>query len=218
MREVNALSRLNHRFIVRYYTTWIETVEAPSTTASDDSSAGSSTASTEAGSTPTSGHNTDDDETDSEEATNTTSGPSARAIRRRSGQDELFLPVNGGFGLDIEVDDFDEMDDGSQSSFPSIHFEGSQSPPGSDSSLSGDEGEGDDIFDTLFTPGTARQGEGLMPGPLTRTLYIQMVGLPCSEGDSVADESFVGICGEADAPRGVCFSLVFGRPVLTHWV
>lgn len=33
-REVNALSRLNHRFIVRYYTTWIETSELPSTTTS----------------------------------------------------------------------------------------------------------------------------------------------------------------------------------------
>ncbi|CAL1710511.1 unnamed protein product [Somion occarium] len=33
-REVNALSRLNHRFIVRYYTTWVETSEVPSTTAS----------------------------------------------------------------------------------------------------------------------------------------------------------------------------------------
>ena len=37
-REVNALSRLSHRNIVRYYTTWIETSEPQSTT-SDDSSA-----------------------------------------------------------------------------------------------------------------------------------------------------------------------------------
>ena len=29
-REVSALSRLNHRFIVRYYTTWVETSDAPS--------------------------------------------------------------------------------------------------------------------------------------------------------------------------------------------
>ena len=29
MREVNALSQLNHRFIVRYYTTWIETTMYP---------------------------------------------------------------------------------------------------------------------------------------------------------------------------------------------
>ncbi|TFK38831.1 hypothetical protein BDQ12DRAFT_605427 [Crucibulum laeve] len=42
-REVNALSRLSHRFIVRYYTTWIETYEPTSTAASDDSSAESGT-------------------------------------------------------------------------------------------------------------------------------------------------------------------------------
>ncbi|KAL4251194.1 non-specific serine/threonine protein kinase [Abortiporus biennis] len=33
-REVNALSRLNHRFIVRYFTTWVETSELASTTTS----------------------------------------------------------------------------------------------------------------------------------------------------------------------------------------
>ena len=37
-REVNALSRLSHRNIVRYYTTWVETSEPQSTVASDDSS------------------------------------------------------------------------------------------------------------------------------------------------------------------------------------
>ncbi|KAI0954220.1 hypothetical protein AcV7_007513 [Taiwanofungus camphoratus] len=36
-REVNALSRLNHRFIVRYYTTWVETSEPTSTAASSES-------------------------------------------------------------------------------------------------------------------------------------------------------------------------------------
>jgi translation initiation factor 2-alpha kinase 4 len=36
-REVNALSRLSHRFIVRYYTTWVETSEPISTTSSDTS-------------------------------------------------------------------------------------------------------------------------------------------------------------------------------------
>ncbi len=35
-REVNALSRLNHRFIVRYYTTWVETTEDGSSTANSD--------------------------------------------------------------------------------------------------------------------------------------------------------------------------------------
>ncbi|KAJ6593628.1 kinase-like domain-containing protein [Mycena capillaripes] len=42
-REVNALSRLSHRFIVRYFTTWVETAEAVSAAASDDSSAESGT-------------------------------------------------------------------------------------------------------------------------------------------------------------------------------
>ena len=40
-REVNALSRLSHRNIVQYYTTWVKTSEESelqSTVASDDSS------------------------------------------------------------------------------------------------------------------------------------------------------------------------------------
>ncbi|KAH9923827.1 uncharacterized protein B0H18DRAFT_1013542 [Fomitopsis serialis] len=36
-REVNALSRLNHRSIVRYYTTWVETSEPDSTAVSSES-------------------------------------------------------------------------------------------------------------------------------------------------------------------------------------
>ncbi|KAJ7702683.1 kinase-like domain-containing protein [Mycena rosella] len=40
-REVNALSRLSHRFIVRYFTTWVETAEAASAAVSDDSGADS---------------------------------------------------------------------------------------------------------------------------------------------------------------------------------
>ena len=49
-REVNALSRLSHRFIVRYYTTWVETVEvvtsgpsSGSDTASDSGTEGNMT-------------------------------------------------------------------------------------------------------------------------------------------------------------------------------
>ncbi|KAF9218926.1 Serine/threonine-protein kinase [Gyrodon lividus] len=40
-REVNALSRLSHRFIVRYYTTWVETSEDVTTVRSSDSETGS---------------------------------------------------------------------------------------------------------------------------------------------------------------------------------
>lgn len=43
-REVNALSRLNHRFIVRYYTTWVETSEPASTAASSESDRDTETA------------------------------------------------------------------------------------------------------------------------------------------------------------------------------
>ncbi|KAJ6497813.1 kinase-like domain-containing protein [Mycena sanguinolenta] len=42
-REVNALSRLSHRFIVRYFTTWVETAEPASAAPSDDSGAESGT-------------------------------------------------------------------------------------------------------------------------------------------------------------------------------
>ncbi|KDQ25175.1 hypothetical protein PLEOSDRAFT_1066383 [Pleurotus ostreatus PC15] len=42
-REVNALSRLSHRFIVRYYTTWVEASEPVSTAASDSESSDSGT-------------------------------------------------------------------------------------------------------------------------------------------------------------------------------
>ncbi len=37
LREINALSRLSHRFIVRYYTAWFEDSESPATVSSDDS-------------------------------------------------------------------------------------------------------------------------------------------------------------------------------------
>lgn len=38
LREINALSRLSHRFIVRYYTAWFEDSELASTTVSSDGS------------------------------------------------------------------------------------------------------------------------------------------------------------------------------------
>lgn len=39
-REVNTLSRLSHRFIVRYYTTWVESTESTSNVVSDGSQSG----------------------------------------------------------------------------------------------------------------------------------------------------------------------------------
>lgn len=172
MREVNALSRLNHRFIVRYYTTWIEVVEAPSTTVSDDSSAENSVATSAVGSEE---EEEDDDSTeDYTQDTTTSAGSVSTSRRRRSTLDERFLPVNGGFGLNIDVEDFSDDMSGSQSSFPSIHFEGSGSAPGSEESSEDEE----DVFDTLFTPGAVNHSRGVSSEsvpPVTRTLYIQMV-------------------------------------------
>lgn len=51
-REVDTLSRLNHRYIVRYYTTWIETSDHVSTeTSAVGSSAGTSVPTGQTGST-----------------------------------------------------------------------------------------------------------------------------------------------------------------------
>ena len=38
LREINALSRLSHRFVVRYYTAWFEDLELASATVSSDDS------------------------------------------------------------------------------------------------------------------------------------------------------------------------------------
>ena len=72
-REVNALSGLSHRNIVRYYTTWIETFEPTSTPHSEDSST---------------------DESTTEGNDGMTSVPDTASERH--------LPVNGGFHFNIE--------------------------------------------------------------------------------------------------------------------
>ncbi|KIJ97967.1 hypothetical protein K443DRAFT_104703 [Laccaria amethystina LaAM-08-1] len=78
-REVNALSRLSHRFIVRYYTTWVETAEPTSTAASDDSSAES----------------TDED--------------GMTSVPHPVSNGDRHLRINGGFSINIEdFDDLSE--------------------------------------------------------------------------------------------------------------
>ncbi|KAF8883813.1 hypothetical protein BD779DRAFT_1674349 [Infundibulicybe gibba] len=109
-REVNALSRLSHRFIVRYYTTWVETAEAQSTAVSDDSGAESST----------------DTEPGTEEEDGMTSVPETS---------ERYLPKNGQINFDL--DDLDTIHSNS-GSFPSIHFGRSSSPGTEDGDSSGD--------------------------------------------------------------------------------
>ncbi|KAJ4467220.1 kinase-like domain-containing protein [Lentinula aciculospora] len=93
-REVNALSRLSHRFIVRYYTTWVETSEPSSAVASDDS----------------------DEESDSSNVSGTADGmtsvPNSLSPRRTTSTDD---------GLIFSLDDLDDPG-ASRGSFPSIHF------------------------------------------------------------------------------------------------
>ncbi|KDR70022.1 hypothetical protein GALMADRAFT_255390 [Galerina marginata CBS 339.88] len=160
-REVNALSRLSHRNIVRYYTTWVEIFEPTSTVASGDSSNDSST----------------------EEIL--TSVPDQASERH--------LPINGAFHFNVE--DFDDLSL-SRTSFPSIHFGGSESPGTSGSgsgstSGSSEEDDADDEFAGLFHssgksksksksgPPALKLGsplQGLQPltPTVSRTLYIQM--------------------------------------------
>ncbi|TFK23737.1 other/PEK/GCN2 protein kinase [Coprinopsis marcescibilis] len=148
MREVNALSRLNHRFIVRYYTTWIETVEEHSTTVSDDSSAESSIVTDDWSDT-----SVPDDDNDGSDYL---SGPA-----------NGHLPINGAFTVNMEdFDDLSASGSTSQSSFPSIHFERSSSPQNSDSS-------GEDPFESLFTNTQSPNGRNVPPA-VSRTMYIQM--------------------------------------------
>ncbi|KAK0438425.1 kinase-like domain-containing protein [Armillaria borealis] len=95
-REVNALSRLSHRFIVRYYTTWVETAEPTSTAASDESESESDSYSQSNGT-----------------ENGMTSVPSRIQSREASGP------------IIFNMHDLDDLGGTSRGSFPSIHFTGS---------------------------------------------------------------------------------------------
>ena len=143
-REVNALSRLSHRFIVRYYTTWVETSEIASAVASEDEGEDDG----------------EEDEEDDEEEDGLTSVPGSSAgasvvvigpvkktktkkrmasgLGRGRDAEDLFLGV-GGFSIDLN--DLDEISGShSKSSFPSIHFSRSMTPESGESSGSGGSG------------------------------------------------------------------------------
>lgn len=154
-REVNALSCLSHRNIVRYYTTWVETTETDvHLTSSDDSSIESGT-----------------------DGDFMTSVPPSTPIRDHANSQ----PINGGFH--INIDNFDDMSL-SLTSFPSIHF-GQSSSPGEGETFGEDSSSSDkqDEFAGLFKGGKSKPGSiqsrSESPTPMapamTRTLYIQMV-------------------------------------------
>lgn len=92
-REVNALSRLSHRFIVRYYTTWVETYEPHSTAPSDTES--STDSGTEDGLTSV--------------------PPSSSGTRSRSDSHKSFA-------LYDDLDELGAGGSASKGSFPSIRF------------------------------------------------------------------------------------------------
>ena len=171
-REVNALSRLSHRNIVRYYTTWVETAEPDvQVTSSDDSSA----------------------EYDTEERDFKTSVPPGTPIKANH------QPINGGFHVNIE--DFDDLSL-SGMSFPSIHFGISNSAGGSEGSgEDSTSSEEQDGFAGLFKSGKSISGSksirAVSPTPtapvMTRTLYIQMVSLYAFENRLVTHH-LIGIC------------------------
>ncbi|KIK54868.1 hypothetical protein GYMLUDRAFT_206162 [Collybiopsis luxurians FD-317 M1] len=144
-REVNALSRLSHRFIVRYYTTWVETSEPSSAAASDDSDDESSS------------------NLDSDTENGMTSVPSSLSRRTTKSADDGFI-----FSLD-DLDDAGAAS--SRGSFPSIHFSARSQEARIDEEDT--DSDGDPLaLENLFQPQTAVR-ETAAPF-LQRTLYIQM--------------------------------------------
>lgn len=168
-REVNALSRLSHRNIVRYYTTWVETYE-PSISASASASASesdSSGASLEEGMTsvPTLSYkkhvhhrvpNGDDDDSSSEDSDSDGDDDDDAPGSGSTNSNERHLPVNGTFRFNIG--DFDDVS--SRSSFPSIHFSRANSPGVGEDGDSSSSDEGGDEFSSLFTRSRSRSASG----------------------------------------------------------
>ncbi|KAG9101505.1 hypothetical protein FRC06_002969, partial [Ceratobasidium sp. 370] len=60
-REINALSKLSHRYIVRYYTTWLETLQSDARLHTDSDGSSASSDATEAPETLTNGSSTDEE-------------------------------------------------------------------------------------------------------------------------------------------------------------
>lgn len=151
-REVNALSRLSHRFIVRYFTTWVETSENtnPSSSAAPSASVSSSDDSLNHGVTtpspltsrahihsPAYSRSRSDADQDGDEENDDEDDSQDRLDNSASTVSERHLPTNGG-GFSIEdFSDFNdhttttEISNASRGSFPSIHFDRSASPGGS---------------------------------------------------------------------------------------
>lgn len=169
---MNTLSRLNHRFIVRYFTTWVETNEPESAAPSDSET---------------------EDESEEKTAERTADGimstPDWRARQLAkhgaSADGEFSLGLNpfrvGGHGGHGGLGLMDDFGSGSQSSFPSIHFDDSEEiKGGSSSDEEGGSSEDDDhgvVFNLEVTGPSGAMSPMPTPTPpraMARTLYIQM--------------------------------------------
>lgn len=191
-REVNALSRLNHRFIVRYYTTWVEVADdtggvpstAPSTSSADSSEQGRTEH-------PSSSENSETgDEGEGGTTTSVPLGESDTDPFRVDFDDD----TDTGTGTDLEGGE-------SHHSFPSIHFMRSGSASGTRGDGDGTSSSEGSLFDIVFeedgavgtTPaGKADDTKAIVMTPrlreqtatveskagtptVSRILYIQMV-------------------------------------------
>ncbi|KDQ55313.1 hypothetical protein JAAARDRAFT_37347 [Jaapia argillacea MUCL 33604] len=161
-REVNALSRLSHRFIVRYYTTWVETSE-PSGSSSSSGSDMEST--TEDGTTSVPSSSGSDTESTTED------GMTSVPIHHNSGSTSEGSTGSPKYPFIIDLDDL-VSGAGSQSSFPSIHFTRSGSTEAANDTDNGSEEDDEaensaEIVRQLFS----RPSSG---NTIARTLYIQM--------------------------------------------
>jgi translation initiation factor 2-alpha kinase 4 len=158
-REINALSRLNHRYIVRYYATWLETVNR-----------------NRRGSVMTGkGWGSVDDDDDDDDTTDSDATPSRERPRIKAFDENNILMYN--------MDDLTlHSNSRSGRSFPSIHFgEETSSISINRSEEEEDDEEEDDDDDSDETSETEQEemnrAIAATPRPIPRVLYIQMVSL-----------------------------------------
>ena len=185
-REVNALSRLSHRFIVRYYTTWVETSEPISAL---------------------SGSTSESDVTDDDtaEGVGITSVP--HSSHSNSTEEIHPFGFNGRFSIDLN--DLDDMGLSGPQSFPSIHFGGSTGSKEKTSDEEDDSDNSDDPFGNLFSgedlsdPVEITRHRPKTPPAIARILYIQMVGAAYAVPPYFS-HCVKGICRASDAQRGRC--------------
>lgn len=185
-REVDALSGLFHRNIVRYYTTWFEVSDPTSAAASGGSSTESSM--------------------DDEVKEGLTSVPGSTS--------EKHLPINGQFQFNVE--DFDDLSVSHGSFPSIHFSVESDSGGDTSSSSEDDDGFGGLFKSTKSKSrsGPASLALNSLPSDTSApqtTLYIQMVRqslsvilFTCSK-----DFLFLGVCGTADVKRSEIFSSIY---------